>query len=300
MRAESYALIKTGIHIGVAIGPMLGILIYSTNPKLAFMLEALAILTYLLLVYFKIPETVPKKEKEETTEKTAVTPTPSQSFRFLLMQYIPLLLLILTTIPLYMLETQQITNIPLYLKTKFANFLVIYATLRTFNGVITAIFQVPVARWTESWPPARAIFIGYILFALFGFGYGLAPIFIVLIVAELLYLVGGMLIFPHQDKVISMIAPKEKRGQFFSLFEISFSAGKMTGPLIGSIFLVEYGGEYLFIGLALMIMLAGFAQYLLIRQILFETSTKRDSRFSASKCLKGSNPSIWDLPFHFA
>lgn len=272
-RAESYALIKAGIHIGVALGPMLGILIYSTNPKLAFMLEALAILIYLLLVYFKIPETVPKKEKTITTEATNIS-TPRLSFRFLLMQYIPLLFLILTTIPLYMLETQQITNIPLYLKTKFANFLVIYATLRTINGIITAILQVPVARWTESWSPAQAIFIGYILFALFGFGYGLAPIFIVLIVAELLYLVGGMLVFPHQDKVISMIAPKEKRGQFFSLFEISFSAGKMTGPVIGSIFLEKYGGEYLFIGLALMIMLAGFAQYLLIRQILSKHQQK--------------------------
>lgn len=272
-RAESYALIKTGIHLGVAFGPMLGILIYSTNPKVAFMLEAMAILFYLLLVYFKIPETLPKKT-EASSVSTSSTLTQTSSSRFLMLQYLPLVLLILTTIPVYMLETQQITNIPLYLKSKFANFLVIYATLRTFNGLITAFLQVPIARWTESWASARAIFIGYLLFALFGIGYGLAPVFIVLLIAELFYLVGGMLLFPHQEKVISIIAPENKRGQFFSLFEISFSAGKMTGPVVGSLILVEYGGETLFVGLASLLMIAGIAQYILINRILSKHEKK--------------------------
>lgn len=267
-RTEAYSLNNIAINIGASIGPLLGIAAYQLNPTLIFGAEAMVALFTVAMVYVKIPETLPRTDAASTVQT-------KQSVLLGLASHWPLYLLILLTVPIYMVEMQMNSTLPLYLKEHFVDYLLVYGVLRTVTGVLTAVLQMPVTLWSERWKSTHVIFAGYLLLVGYGLIYGFAPFFWVLLIAEFFWAMSDMLLAPRLKKVVSIMAEPRVRARYFSLFDINLSLGKMTAPVLGSVVLVSYGGQVLFGGLAALLLLTGLFQLLLISRILAVKSSGR-------------------------
>lgn len=268
-RTEAYALNNVAINIGATLGPLLGIAAYHLNPPLIFCAEAAIALVTATVVYFKIPETLPKEDQDSTGQtKGKVLPGLGAHF--------PLYLLILFAVPVYMVEMQMNSTMPLYLKTQFVDYLLVYGTLRTVTGILTAVLQMPVALWSKRWRAERVVMIGYSLLVAYSLFYGFTPFFWLLVIAEFCWTLTDMLLFPRLKQIVSVMADPQVRARYFSLFDISLSVGKMTAPVLGSVVLVQYGGKALFGGLGVLLLLAGVCQVILVSRVLSADKRKKE------------------------
>ncbi|MFD1426488.1 MFS family permease [Kroppenstedtia sanguinis] len=268
-RTEAYALNNVAINIGATLGPLLGIAAYHLNPSLIFCAEAGIALVTATVVYFKIPETLPQAEQDSTG--------PTQRKVLLgIGAHFPLYLLILFAVPVYMVEMQMNSTMPLYLKTQFVEYLLVYGTLRTVTGILTAVLQMPVTLWSQRWRGERVVMISYFLLIAYSFFYGFMPYFWLLVVAEFCWTMTDMLLLPRLKQIVSIMANSQVRARYFSLFDISLSVGKMTAPVLGSVVLVQYGGKILFGGLGALLLLAGVGQAILVSRVLSADKRKKE------------------------
>ncbi|WP_139491618.1 MDR family MFS transporter [Brevibacillus dissolubilis] len=258
-RAQVFALLHTAFNLGSAIGPVIGLLIFKQNPALVFTISAVASLIYAGMVFFKIQETLPaaariKAEKNETIP-------------FVFAEHKSLYWLTLLAVPVGLLYAQVDSTFPLHLKNHFANFEDIYVTLITLNGIFVITMQIWLAKKTEQIAPEKVLFFAYMSFVVVCFGYGWAPGLALLILFEFIFTIGEMLNGPHVQKVVSMMAPEELRGRYFSIFALSWQSARSFGPLLGGVILEYLGGGWLFAVIGALLFVSAFAQRNLIRKV---------------------------------
>ena len=172
------------------------------------------------------------------------------------------------TLPISLLYAQVETVLPLHLQTTFADdYKLILTTMLSLNGLTVMLLQIPVARWTESWATHRVVLLSYGLLACVALGYGFAPWFALLLVAELLFSVGEMLSGPHLQKAVSLIAPEDMRGRYFSVYSMNWQLSRGLGPVAFGVVFERYGGAAAFAVIAALLVVSGGAQWRLVRGI---------------------------------
>ncbi|MCI3921585.1 MFS transporter [Paenibacillus sp. TRM 82003] len=265
-RAEVFAALHAALNVGAAFGPVLGLLVFSWQPKVVFAISAVSFALYVLLVLRYIPETLPKRAAEAATGGGgggAGEPAP----RLTLRGHRLLFAMTGLAVPVSLLYSQVETVFPLHLQTEFDNYKVILTTLLTLNGLTVMLLQIPVARWTEHWATHRVVLLVYGLLALVAFGYGFAPWFAALIFAELLFTLGEMLNGPHMQKAVAKIAPESMRGRYFSVYSMSWQLSRGLGPITFGFLFELYGGRFSFAVIAALLIVAGIGQWWLVRGI---------------------------------
>lgn len=260
-RAEVFALMHTAFNVGAAVGPVLGLLMFSWNPSAVFILSAFSFLFYTLLVWLKVPETAPLRER--ALKEDVITP-PVKS-RISWKAHKSLLLMTLWGLPVGFLYAQVETTFPLHLQTSFVHYQAVLTSLLTFNGVMVIALQIWIARRTETIKSHYVIGASYALFAIVSVGYGYFGIIYLLFAAEFVFTIGEMIFGPHMQKVISVMAPKEQRGFYFSIYGASHLFTRGLGPILGGLLLTWCNGEVLFTVLAVLLLFAGIAQYRVVR-----------------------------------
>jgi MFS family permease len=261
-RAEVFALMHTAFNVGAAVGPVLGLLMFSWSPSAVFLLSAISFVLYASLVWFKLPETAPMTEESGVS---ALTPAKHVKPRISWAQHKTLLLMTLLSLPIGLLYAQVETTFPLHLQTNFDHYKTILASVLTFNGFMVIALQIWIAKRTEEVSTRFIIGISYILFALVSLGYGYSSVIIALFVSEFVFTIGEMLFGPHMQKAISIMAPKEQRGFYFSVFGASNLLSRGIGPILGGLLFSWSNGEVLFTVLAVLLVVAGFVQYRVVR-----------------------------------
>ncbi|WP_018133162.1 MDR family MFS transporter [Effusibacillus pohliae] len=258
-RAEVFALLHTALNVGAAAGPLLGLAVFKYSPQLVFAISAGAFLIYTLIVWWKVPETLPVGVRDKKLRSQA----PKLRFR----EHRKLFWLTLYALPVGMLYAQVESTFPLHLKDTFENYQSVFAWLMTINGTTVILLQMWIARYTEHLAPHKVIFASYCLFAIVAVGYGFAPAFALLVLVELAFTLGEMMNGPHIQKAVSLMAPPEMRGRYFSVFSLNWQLSRAVGPFLGGLVLTEWGGQSLFAILAGCLLAAGWAQYRLIRSL---------------------------------
>lgn len=280
-RAEVFALLHTALNLGSAIGPMLGLLVFKQSPALVFGIASAATLTYALLVWRKIPETMPPIA-EGAVSQSAKPP------KFVLRDHQTILWLTLFALPVGLLYAQAESILPLHLRSQFPNFETIFATLMTINGTTVVLLQMWLAKRTEHVAAQKVILIAYLLLALVGFGYAYAPSFAILIGVELVFTIGEMLNGPHLQKVVSQIAPTEMRGRYSSIYGLSWQLPRALGPLLGGALFEAFGGRVTFTFFGCLLLVAGACQHHLLKRI----AARVDKAFNHSRKEYNQNGSI--------
>jgi MFS family permease len=259
-RAEVFALLHTALNMGSAFGPLLGLLLFTWNPTIIFLTCSVALLAYAGLVVWKVPETMPEKSASEL-ELFKTKP------KIKLRDHKPLLWITLLAMPVSLLYAQVESTFPLHLQHQFENYKTVFATIITFNGCVVIALQIWIAKRTEHVSAYLVVAASYLLFAIVSLGYGFVPFFAILLFVEFLFTIGEMLNGPHIQKVISVIAPEEHRGWYFSVFGMNWQLSRAIGPILGGLLFSHFGGKVMFAVLAAIILLAGIAQSRYIRSL---------------------------------
>ncbi|TVX98047.1 MFS transporter [Cohnella terricola] len=266
-RAEVFALMHTAFNVGAAVGPVLGLVMFGWNPSAVFLISAVSFIVYGLLVWFKLPESAPFK----TGVAAAGLPRKQEKTRFSWASHKLLLMITLLSLPVGLLYAQVESTFPLHLQTNFENFRTVLASILTFNGIIVIALQIWIARRTEEMPSHTVIGGSYILFAIVSIGYGYSSIVIALFVTEFIFTIGEMIYGPHIQKVVSLMAPADQRGFYFSVYGTSQMLSRGLGPILGGLLLNWGGGEALFTVLAVLMLVAGHFMYRAIRKSVTHT-----------------------------
>ncbi len=256
-RGEVFALLHTAVNVGGATGPLLGLLVYTWSQSMVFAICAASFLIFAVLVWWKVPETLPKNARTINSPQALV----KISFR----EHQTLFWLTLFAMPVGLLYSQVETTFPLHLKQHFENYTSIFAWLMTINSVVVISLMVWIAKKTENKAQHKLIFASYMLFAIVGFGYGFAPSFLILILVELVFTFAEIIGITHLQKFVSIIAPPEMRGRYNSIFGMFMQIPKLVGPLSFGLIFKYFGGEAMFSAIAFLFLVFGFAQYHLIQ-----------------------------------
>ncbi|TFE27819.1 MDR family MFS transporter [Cohnella luojiensis] len=265
-RAEVFALMHTAFNVGAAVGPVLGLLMFGWNPSAVFLLSAFSFVLYGLLVWFKLPETAPLLKGEGSGSK-AIAAQPKPKFSWV--EHKTLLLITLLSLPVGLLYAQVESTFPLHLQTSFDNYRTVLASILTFNGIMVIAMQIWIAKRTEAMPSHLVIGLSYVLYAIVSLGYGYSSIIVLLFVAEFIFTIGEMIFGPHIQKAVSVMAPVEQRGFYFSVYGTSQLLSRGIGPILGGLVLSWSNGETLFAAIAVLLVVAGVAQVRVLKKYAF-------------------------------
>ncbi|MFY0544589.1 MDR family MFS transporter [Brevibacillus sp. H7] len=258
-RAEVFALLHTALNVGAAAGPLLGLLLFTKSPALVFSIAALASLTYALILWWKVPETLPPR----TANNRAKGQRPKLSLR----EHRAIFWMTLLAVPISLLYAQVESVFPLHLKNQFHHYQTVFAWLMTINGTTVILLQMWIAKRTERLASSRVILVSYLILSVVAFGYGFAPMFALLVMVEILFTIGEMLVGPHMQKAVSVIAPPQMRGRYFSIYGLNWQISKAIGPFLGGLLFTQAGGGVTFGVLAILLLIAGVCQFRLIHRM---------------------------------
>ncbi len=268
-RAEIFALLHTALNVGAAIGPLLGFAVFTKDPAFVFAISAVAFIIYALVVWWKVPETMPTRENQK---QSVANDTP----KFRIAEHKALFWITLFAVPVSLLYAQAEATLPLHLKSYFADYQTVLVTLMTINGTIVILLQLWIAKRTENFKPYKVILCSYLLFGVVSFGYGWLPLLSLLIMNEVIFTVGEMMNGPHIQKAVSLLAPPEMRGRYFSIFGMSWQISKAAGPFLGGLLLTNYGGGVMFSVIGVLLFVSGFVQYRLLSGVENERVKKAE------------------------
>lgn len=261
-RPEVFALFHTALNVGAAVGPLIGLALFSWNMQVVFLICAISTGSYAILLWRKVPETLSPEQRQHTK---GASRSPFAGIR--LREHTTLLWLTLSAMPITLLYAQVESTFPLHLKTQFTDYQSVYATLMTFNGFTVIVLQMWIARKSKDLPVHWVMGVSYALFALVSIGYGFAPWFALLLAVELAFTLGEMLNGPHVQKLVSVLAPPQHRGFYFSIYGMNWQLSRAIGPVLGGLAMTYLNGHYLFTILAAIIVLAGVSMVTLSRRI---------------------------------
>ncbi|MBO9597562.1 MAG: MFS transporter [Cohnella sp.] len=265
-RAEVFALMHTALNVGAAVGPAIGLLMFQWNASAVFLISAGMFLFYALLVMLKLKETAPMLVRGYRSEQR-----PTARVKFSWAVHKSLIWLTVLGLPVGMLYAQVETTLPLHLETSFEHYKSVFAAMLSFNGIAVILLQIWIARRTESTDSHYVIGASYALLAIVAIGYGYSGVVWLLFLSEFIFTIGEMLYGPHFQKTISIMAPPEERGFYFSVYGASYMLAKGIGPLLGGWLLTATNGETLFSAIAIVILVSGVMQFKVVRTIMTRT-----------------------------
>jgi MFS family permease len=275
-RAQVYALLHMALNFGAAIGPALGLMLFSWNVHIVFWIASLLLALYSGLLWLRLKESAPTLEVKTDHAMSRLSAIRLPENRTILW-------LTLCYFPVGFLYAQVDSTLPFQLKTHFENYKAVLALMLTFNGVTVILLQLWIAKITARYTAQRMLGIAYVMFATVALGYGLAPSLLLLLTAEFVFSVGEMLHGPHAQKAIAEIASPDRRGYAFAIFGMGPQASRAIGPLLGGVVLDLWGGAVMFVLLAAFILTIGSLQNKLLKRM-------RSSQKTAPTCSSINHP----------
>lgn len=259
-RSEVFALLATAESIGGLVGPVSGALVFHANPSLIFLMASLSLLLYLVLVVRGVPESKPRSITQENniSKKRPV---------FYWRNHRLLWLLMFGTLPISFFHSQMETNWPVFLKAHFVNYLVIFSTLETVGSLCFIFLEVWVVRRTEHYRTSRIVGASYVLYAIAAIGLALSRNLYLLLACEMLLCLAAMGSLNHLQKIISILAPVDNRGQYFALYGMNWDISRAIGPFVGGWLMTHIGGSGLFMTCALLLTVGGFTQMRTLKKL---------------------------------
>lgn len=286
-RVEVFGLLNTISYIGLALGPVGGMLLFHYDPSWLFGIEAFSLFIYMLVCWWKLPETAPvssaprsssdQTEALETENKETrssqrsgasdhVPPVTAGKHRFfsihritaLITRYKHVLMLMVYTLPISFFYAQTETTFRIYVQESFVNYVSIIATLSTIKAILAVALQLPLVKLTEHISFQRVMVLSCSCFMVTAVAYGFSKSIVVLIVVQLFWTVGETIGLTRLHTYISEIAPPEERGRYFSLHGIHWDISRTFGPFLGGVVLLTFGGQTLFGICLILLLLSGF------------------------------------------
>ncbi|WP_026591057.1 MDR family MFS transporter [Bacillus sp. UNC437CL72CviS29] len=252
-QAEIFAVLQSVGAVGAVIGPFISAFIYNSHPEYLFIIQAMALLLYAILVWTQLPETAPIIQ----TAQKSTQVTTKKEFIF---KHYAVFGLMISTLPISFFYAQTETNYRVFAENIFPNFLFVLAFISTCRAIMEIILQVGLVKWSERFSMPKIIMISYVFYTLAAIGYGYSTTLWSLFFTLLFLTIGESIALNHLLRFVSGIAPSHMRGLYFSIYGIHWDISRTCGPVIGAMVLGYVNGSTLFYICACLLIIGGIIQ----------------------------------------
>jgi MFS family permease len=230
-RLPAYSLLRTANNLGVAIGPVLGGFVAAVSYKASFLTAASAMLSFSLLVFFGMKETLPEGSRAANRAGASAAGKQPGGYRVIVQDRIFLLALLAfafngmgAALPFQLLG--------IYGKENFALSESQLGLIVMVNALMVVFFQVPVAAITRKLQSLKVLATGAVFYAvgITSMAFGSQAWHFALGMAVLT--VGELLIAPTFTSFVANLAPEELRGRYMSAYWVSWSFSRGIGPAL--------------------------------------------------------------------
>lgn len=268
-RPRAYSLLAVAQNVGWIAGPAIGAGLASIGYSILFLVAAVAVGAYAILLLRFVRETKPSTADGSRTRQRATgfsggelpygrasdvgariddASEPRSNVR-IFAAFIALVFVI------HIAEAQWFTTLPVYGVEALGLTAIDWGVLFALNGVLIVGLQLPLTRVMERHSTLNVIGIGAVLTAV---AYGLVlvipgPAQSLLFLAAVMVLItfGEIIFLPMLPNFASSLAPRAARGRYQGTLEAAVAAGAVLGPPLGGFILQSGFGSLLWIGSAL-------------------------------------------------
>ncbi|QNR82804.1 MFS transporter [Pedobacter riviphilus] len=247
---RSYSLNRLAVNIGWSVGISLAGIIASINYKLLFIVEGgVSIIVGLLILSF-LPQVKDfiKKAKENASNMVIIKPWEDVFYvKFILLTtvFITCAFLMFRVVPVFFKEQWHIDEFQI-------------GIIIGINGAVIALFEMIMINKIEAKrSPMFFIIVGAVLFSI-SYIILSAPVSFHIVAAVLTIVVftcGEMLTLPFINTIVISRSNEHNRGLYAAGYTLSWSCAQVVGPLFGFFVAKNLGYNWLWLGLAGMLLL---------------------------------------------
>lgn len=247
---RSYSLNRLAVNIGWSVGISLAGIIASINYKLLFIVEGgVSIIVGLLILSF-LPQVKDfiKKAKENASNMAILKPWEDVFYvKFILLTtvFITCAFLMFRVVPVFFKEQWHINEFQI-------------GIIIGINGAVIALFEMIMINKIEAKrSPMFFIIVGAVLFAV-SYIILSAPVSFHIAAAVLTIVVftcGEMLTLPFINTIVISRSNEHNRGLYAAGYTLSWSCAQVFGPYFGFLIAKNLGYNWLWLGLAVMLLL---------------------------------------------
>jgi len=247
---RSYSLNRLAVNIGWSVGISLAGIIASINYKLLFIVEGgVSIIVGLLILSF-LPQVKDfiKKAKENASNMVILKPWEDVFYvKFILLTtvFITCAFLMFRVVPVFFKEQWHIDEFQI-------------GIIIGLNGAVIALFEMIMINKIEAKrSPMFFITVGAVLFSI-SYIILSAPVSFHIVAAVLTIVVftcGEMLTLPFINTIVISRSNEHNRGLYAAGYTLSWSCAQVIGPLFGFFIAKNFGYNWLWFGLACMLLL---------------------------------------------
>jgi len=258
-RTAAFDALYWAVNLGFAIGTLTGGVVTEYSFAPIFWINAVALLSFALIIGLFLPETKPKFKKEDPApagpgESEAPTPErpkfflaaivqkKSAALRYFLAPYrdSTFMWFMLATLFTTTLFFQGVTAFPITLN----GFDIIgrrYGQLIAINGILITTLQPLIAAKTKSVKISQMIIIGFALNAIGFCLLAFATRYATFAMAVVLWTLGEICWIPRSNAALAYLAPAHLRGNYMGVNFVVWGMASVAAPLLGTALLQHYG-----------------------------------------------------------
>jgi MFS family permease len=244
LRPRAFALLYWVINIGVAVASAVGGFLVERSFVALFVIDGLTMVTFAGFIALGVPESRPDPgtDPADDTEDGARGGSLLRAVTDPALQALTLLPFLVglcfyqayTTLPLAMAQVGLSPTA--------------YGIAIAANGVLIALFALPIAHRVEKRPPGLVLAGSAFLVAV---GFGLqapAATLVAFVAAIALWTFGEMAFFPVIPTVVSRLSPLRLRGTYQGVAGLAWGLAGIVAPATGGWVLERFGNEALWLG----------------------------------------------------
>ncbi|KMZ42423.1 MULTISPECIES: MFS transporter [Bacillales] len=259
-------------NLGFAIGPMLGAFLGISGSNLAFILTAVSLMSFAVILVVACRKCGVTDNRGENGE---VERASLGEIWQVLRRDVVLLTFVTGGILLVTVYGQMSVTLSQYLRENFSEGVALFGTLMSVNGFTVLLLQIPVTRLVERYSLFARIAGGAVLMAIGEVGFAFSSNWAWFMTAMIVFTLGEILIIPAEYAQIDEISPANMRGTYYGA-QSATMLGSFLGPWAGGMVLTAYGGPVMF-GVMAVLALVSLIFYWLGRRLHEERKQPRNA-----------------------
>ncbi len=226
-RADAYSLTRMAQNIGVAVGPAIGGFMAALSYGIAFLLAALSLLIYGVLIALFAAETMPAHSALQKRHVEKIGGYGS------ILRDRPFIGFVASTTFMTMAAAMVWMLLAVYTKQNYGIPESQYGFIPTTNALMVILFQFAVTLVTKRFSPLPIVALGAFFYTIATGGIVLGQGFWGFWVCMVILTIGEMIMQPTASTYVAGLAPADKRGRYMSLYGLTWNIASGIGPVVG-------------------------------------------------------------------
>src|SRR5215208_173560 len=226
-RTDAYAINRIANNAAFALGPAIGGFLATRSYDLAFYCAGIGFLTYSVLLFFLVRETL---TKASVNLNIPTSQTEGYSRVFQDKNYMAFVAMISLGL---IAPTMLWILMPVYAKTNFGIPEALYGWIPTTNALMCVFVQYSVTSITRKYATLPVLGTGMLIYALGAGSVALMSSFWGFWLSMVILTFGELTLVPTASKYVADLAPADLRGRYMSIHWLGWGMARTIAPILG-------------------------------------------------------------------